>query len=69
MTSTGKELDNSPPIKSNCLNAHANYAWLRGDVLETSVPPVSRYPSPGYFVEPGDSHDHIEIKPSSIEKT
>jgi len=45
MTITGKELGNSVPIKSNCLSAHANYAWLKGKGLDASIFPASRCPS------------------------
>lgn len=33
---------------------------LGGDVLDASVPPASRCPSPGYYVEPGDSREYRE---------
>ncbi len=60
MTMTGKELGNSLLIKSSCLSAHANYAWLKRDVLVDSVPTSTRYPYPGCFAEPGDSHEYVD---------
>ncbi len=58
--STGNELGNSALAKSSFSNVHANYAWLEVEGLDASILPASRCPSPGYFVEPGDSREPVE---------
>jgi hypothetical protein len=58
-TTTGGELVNSHPKKPNSSSA-AQDSVLSPRLLVASVPPATRYPSPGCYAEPGDSRESVE---------